>query len=136
VAIGTLGYPLGPHPESELTTNLYFGSTTIANLDESDRRISFNLLNKSTISLSAAIGAPDSPLEPYLERDLATNLYFGSTPIAIKDEYNYRIRFRRLQEIYNITIRGDQCIWNSSRNPSKNRFRYRSMIWLCPSSPL
>jgi hypothetical protein len=128
VAIGELGYPLGPHPESELTTNIYFGSTAIANLDESDRWISFNLLNKFTISLSAAIGASDSPLGPYPERDLAINLCFGSIPIAIKDESNHRIRFRQLQEIYNITTRGDQCIWHSSRNPSKNRSRYKSML--------
>jgi hypothetical protein len=55
-----------------------------------------------------AIGASSSLIGPCLERDLATYLYFGSTPIAIKDEFNRQIRFRRLQEIYNITTRGDQ----------------------------
>jgi hypothetical protein len=40
------------------------------------------------ISLLATIGASDSPLGPYSERDLATYLYSGSTPIAIKDEFD------------------------------------------------
>jgi hypothetical protein len=65
-------------------------------MDESDHRINFNLLNKSVILLSMAIGASDSPIGPRLERDLATYLYFDSTPIAIKDEFNRQIRFRRL----------------------------------------
>jgi hypothetical protein len=77
--IEALGSHLGPHLESDLATNLYCGSTRIANMDESDRQISFNLLNKSMISLSAAIGASDSPLGPRPKRDLATSLYFGST---------------------------------------------------------
>jgi hypothetical protein len=38
-AIGALGSPLGPHPESDLTTYLYPDSTPIANMDESDSRI-------------------------------------------------------------------------------------------------
>jgi hypothetical protein len=59
-AIGALESPLGPHLESDLTTDLYSTSTSIAIMDESDRRISFNLLTKSTISLSAAIGAVTS----------------------------------------------------------------------------
>jgi hypothetical protein len=80
--------PLGPHPESDLATNLYSGSTLIANMDGFDCRIIFNLLNKSTVSLSATIGASGSPLGPHLERDLAIDLYSGSTPIAIKDESN------------------------------------------------
>jgi hypothetical protein len=105
-------------------------------MDESDRRIIFNLLNKSAISLSAAIEASDSPLGPCLERDLTTDLYSGSTPIAIKDEFNHQIRFRRLQKIYNITTRGDQGIGLSSRNPYENGSHYRSILWLCPSSPL
>jgi hypothetical protein len=112
--------PLGPHLESDLATNLYSGSTLIANMDESDCRIIFNLLNKSTMSLSAMIGASISPLGPHLERDLAIDLYSVSTPIAIKDESNCRIRFRRILEIYKITTRGDQGIGLSSRNPSKN----------------
>jgi hypothetical protein len=57
VAIGALSSPLGPHPESDLPTDLYSGSTLIAIMDGSDRRISFNLLTQSAISLSAAIGA-------------------------------------------------------------------------------
>jgi hypothetical protein len=64
VVIGALGSPLGPHPESDLPTDLYSGSTLIAIMDGSDRRISFNLLTQSAISLSAAIGAWGSPLGP------------------------------------------------------------------------
>jgi hypothetical protein len=80
------------------------------------------------ISLSAVIGASGSPLGPHLESGLATDLYSGSTPIAIKDESNRQISLRELQEIYNITIRGDQDIGLSSRNPSKNKSRYRSIL--------
>jgi hypothetical protein len=112
-----LGSPLGPHPESDLTTDLYSGSTPIAIMDESDHQISFNLLTK--FSLSVAIRASSSPLGPRAERDLATDLHSTSTPITIKDESNRRIRFRRLQEIYNITTRSDQSIGISSRNPSE-----------------
>jgi hypothetical protein len=57
VAIGALGSPLVPHPESDLLINLYSGSTPIAIMDESDHRISFNLLTESAISLSATIRA-------------------------------------------------------------------------------
>jgi hypothetical protein len=35
VAIGTLSSPLGPHPESNLVTDLYSSSTPIANMDKS-----------------------------------------------------------------------------------------------------
>jgi hypothetical protein len=34
-AIGALSYPLGPHPESVLVTDLYSVSTPIANMDRS-----------------------------------------------------------------------------------------------------
>jgi hypothetical protein len=88
-----LSSPLKPHPESDLPTGLYSVSTPIAIMDESDRRISFNLLTKSAISLSAAIEAPGSPLGPRPERDLTTYLYSDSTLIAIKYESNHRIRF-------------------------------------------
>jgi hypothetical protein len=134
--IGALGSLLGHHLESDLRTDLYSGSTPIAIMDESDHRISFNLLTESAISLSAAIGASGSPLGPHPERDLATDLYSDSTPIAIKDKSNHQIRFRWLQKIYNITTRSDQGIWLSSRNPSKNISRCRSILWLCTSSPL
>jgi hypothetical protein len=86
--IRALGSPLGPHPESDLLTDLYSGSTPIAIMDESNRHISFNLLTKSVISLSVVIRASGSPLGPHPERDLTTNLYSGSTLIAIKDESN------------------------------------------------
>jgi hypothetical protein len=65
VAIGVLGFPLEPHPESDLATDLYSVSTPIANMDEFDRRISFNLLKKSVISLLTAIMESGSPLEPH-----------------------------------------------------------------------
>jgi hypothetical protein len=84
VAIRALGSPLGPHPESDLVTYLYSVSTPIVNMDMSDCQISFNSLNRSVISLSVAIGALGSPLGPHLESDLETDLYSGSTSIAIK----------------------------------------------------
>jgi hypothetical protein len=124
------------HPESDLTTDLYSGSTPIANMYEFNCQISFNCLNKSTISLSVVIGAVSSPLGPHSKRDLATDLCSNSTLIAIKDVSNCQTSFRWLQKIYNITIRGDQGIWLSSRNPSKNRSHYRSILWLYPSSQL
>jgi hypothetical protein len=136
VVIGALSSPLGPHPESDLATYLYSGYTPIAIMDKSDHWISFNRLNKFMISLLAAIRASDSPLGPRPERCLATNLYSASTPVAIKDESNRRISFRRLQKIYNITIRGGQGIELSYRNPSKNRSRYRSILCLYPSIQL
>jgi hypothetical protein len=83
-AIGALDSHLGPHPESDLVTDLYSGSTPIANMDRSGCQISFNRLNKFVISLSAAIGALSSPLGPHPESDLETYLYSGSTLIAIK----------------------------------------------------
>jgi hypothetical protein len=135
-AIGVLCSPLGPHTESDLATDLYSIFIPIANMDESGHRISLNLLNKSTISLSAVIGASGSPLGLHPQRDLATDLYSGSTLIGIKDESNHRIRIRQLQEIYNITTRCDKGIELSSMNPSKNRSHYRSIHWLYPSSPL
>jgi hypothetical protein len=84
VAIGALGSPLGPNPESDLATDLYSGYTSIIIIDKSGRQISFNSLNKSTISLSATIRALGSPLGPHLESDLKTDLYSSSTLIAIK----------------------------------------------------
>jgi hypothetical protein len=92
--IRALSSLLGPHLESDVATDLYSNSTSIVNMDNSDRRISFKLINKSAISLSAVIGASGSPLGPRPERDLAIDLHSGSAPIAIKDEYNRRIRFR------------------------------------------
>jgi hypothetical protein len=69
-AIGTLGSPLGPHPESDLVIDIYSVSTPIANMDSSSCQISFNRLNKSAISLSAMIGALGSPLELHAESDI------------------------------------------------------------------
>jgi hypothetical protein len=94
--IEALDYPLVSHLESDLATNLYSSSTPIAIMDESDHRISFNRFNKFMISLSATIGMSGSPLGPRIERDLATDLYAGSTMIAIKNGSNCRISFRRL----------------------------------------
>ncbi|WP_428637458.1 hypothetical protein, partial [Shewanella sp.] len=72
--IGALGSPLGPHPESDLPTDLYSGSTLIAIIDESDCRISFNSIKESATSLSVVIGALDSPLGSHPEIDLITDL--------------------------------------------------------------
>jgi hypothetical protein len=66
--IEALGSTLGSHPESDLVTDLYSGSTPIANMDRSGCQISFNSLNKSVISLSAVIGALCSPLGPHPEK--------------------------------------------------------------------
>jgi hypothetical protein len=82
--IGALDSPLGPHSESDLVTYLYSVSTLIANMDRSSCQISFNSPNKFVISLSAVIGALDSPLGPHPESDLEIDLYPDSTPIAIK----------------------------------------------------
>jgi hypothetical protein len=84
VVIGALGSPLGPHPESDLVIDLYSVSTPIANMNMSGYQISFNSLNKFVIPLSAVIGALGFPLGPHPESDIETNLYSGSTPIAIK----------------------------------------------------
>jgi gamma-glutamylcysteine synthetase len=64
-AIGALGSPLGPHPESDLVTDLYSGSTPIANMDRPGCQINFNSLNKSVISLSTTIGTLGSLLGPH-----------------------------------------------------------------------
>jgi hypothetical protein len=87
--IGPLGSHLGSYLEIDLATDLYSVSTPITNMDDFDYRISFNLLNKSTISLSAVIRTTVSPLEPRSERDIATDLHSVSTLIAIKDESNH-----------------------------------------------
>jgi hypothetical protein len=79
-----LGSHLGPHPKSDLVTDLYSGFTPIANVDMSGCQVSFNSLNKSVISLSAVIGTLGSPLGPHPESDLETDLYSGSTLIAVK----------------------------------------------------
>jgi hypothetical protein len=84
VTIEALGSLLGPYPKSDLETDLYSGSTPIANMDRFSCQISFNSLNKSVISLSAAIGALGSPLGPHPESDLETDLYSRSSLIAIK----------------------------------------------------
>jgi hypothetical protein len=83
-SIGALSSLLGFHPESDLEIDMYSGSIPIAIIVEFGRQISFNNLNKSSISLSAVIGALSSPLGPHPESDLETYLYSASTPIAIK----------------------------------------------------
>jgi hypothetical protein len=132
---GALGFPLGPHPKSDLATDLYSFYTPIAIINESGRRISFNS-KKFVISLSVTIEALSSPLGTRLERVLTTDIYSVSTPDVYQDESYHRINFRRLQESYNITTIGDQSIELSSRIPSKNKSRYRSILYLCPSSRL
>jgi hypothetical protein len=125
--IGALGSPLGPHPESALATDIYSGNTPIANMDKSDRRITFNCLNESAISLSAVIGVSDSPLGLYPKSDLATDLYSGSIPIATMDEFDSRISFNRLNKS---TISLSAVIGLSFRASSKKRSSYRSILWL------
>jgi hypothetical protein len=83
-AIRALGSPLVPNLKSDIVTDLYSGSTPIANMNESDCQISFNSLNKFIISLSAVIGASCSYLGSHPESDVETDLYSGSTSIAIK----------------------------------------------------
>jgi hypothetical protein len=97
-AIGAFCSPLGSHLESDIATDLYSSSTSIANIDESDHQTSFNSLKKSTTSLPAVIGALDSPLGPLLESDLPTDLYSVSTLIAIMDESDHRINFNFLNK--------------------------------------
>jgi hypothetical protein len=97
-AIRAMSSPLGPHPESDLATYLYSSSTPIANMDESNRQISFNRLKKSATSLSAVIEALGSSLGHYKESDLATDLYSGSTLIANMDEFDRRISFNHLKK--------------------------------------
>jgi hypothetical protein len=53
-------------------------------MDESNHQISFNRLKKFMTSLSAAIRASGSPLGPHPESNLETDLYSGSTLIAIE----------------------------------------------------
>jgi hypothetical protein len=98
VVIRALGSPLGPHLKSDLSTNLYSGSTPIAIKDESNLQISFNIVNKSSTSLSAAIGALGSPLRPHPESDLPTYLYSDSTLIVIMDESDRQISFNILNK--------------------------------------
>jgi hypothetical protein len=85
-AIGALGSPLGPHPERDLDIDLYSVSNPIAIMDEFGRQISFNNLKRFMTSLPATIEALGSPLGPHSESDLATDLYSGSTLIAIMDK--------------------------------------------------
>jgi hypothetical protein len=97
-AIETLSSPLGPHPESDLVTDLYSGSTSIANMEESDRWIIINNFKEFVILLLATIGALGSPLRSHPKSDLATDLYSVSTPIAIIDESGHHINFNSLNK--------------------------------------
>jgi hypothetical protein len=73
-------------------------TAVIAILDESDRQINFNSLKKSVTLLSAAIEALDSPLGPYQESDLVTDLYSDSIPIANMDMSGYQISFNSINK--------------------------------------
>jgi hypothetical protein len=70
----------------------------IAIMDEFDRQINFNSLKKFVTSLSAVIGTFDSPLGPYPESDLVTDLYSDSTPIANMDMSGCQISFNSLNK--------------------------------------
>jgi hypothetical protein len=90
MVMGALCSPLGPHPEGDPPTDLYNGSTLIDIIDESNRRVNFNLLSKSVISLPAAIGTSGSPLGPRPDRDLATDLHSSSTVTPrVSNTYDY-----------------------------------------------
>jgi hypothetical protein len=128
--IGVLGSHLGPHPESDITTDLYSCSTLIAIMDESDCHISFNSLNKSVTSLPVVIGALGSPLVPHPESDLATNLYSASTPITNMDESNRWISFNRLNKFAISLSGGIEGIRLSFSTPSRKRSMYRSIFFL------
>jgi hypothetical protein len=67
-------------------------------MDESDRQINFNSLKKFVTSLSAVIETFDSPLRPYPESDLVTDLYSDSTPIANMDMSSCQISFNSLNK--------------------------------------
>jgi hypothetical protein len=97
-AIEALGSPLGPHPKSDLATDLYSESTPIAIMDESDRQIMFNNFKESATSLLAVIEALGSPLGPHLESDFVTDLNSGSTPIAIMEKSDHRISLNCLDK--------------------------------------
>jgi gamma-glutamylcysteine synthetase len=73
-------------------------SATIAIMDESDRQINFNSLKKFATSLATAIRTLCSPLGPYLESDLVTDLYSTSTPIANMDMSGCQISFNSLKK--------------------------------------
>jgi hypothetical protein len=96
--IRALSSPLGPNLESDLATDLYSGSTLIANMDESDYRFIINRFKESVTLLSAMIGVLNSPLELHPKSDLDTYIYFGSTTIAIIDESDFQISFNRLKK--------------------------------------
>jgi hypothetical protein len=70
----------------------------IAIMDESDRQINFNSLNKFATSLSAVIGALGSPLGPHRKSDLVTNLYSASTPRANMDMSGCQISFNSVNK--------------------------------------
>jgi hypothetical protein len=55
-------------------------------------------LKKFETSLSVAIDALGSRLGPHTERDLATDLYSGSTSIIIIDKFDHRISFNSLMK--------------------------------------
>jgi hypothetical protein len=99
------------HSDCQINFNSLKKSTTslpaaIAIMDKSDRQINFNNLKKSVISLSVVIGALGSPLGPHLERDLITDLYSGSTPIANMDRSGCQISFNSLNKSV-ILLSGD-----------------------------
>jgi hypothetical protein len=96
--IRALVSPLGPYSESDLATDLYSGFTLIADMDESDRQISFSRLKKFVTSFPAAIGILCSSLGPHSESDLVTNIYAASTPIVNMDEFGRRITFNLINK--------------------------------------
>jgi hypothetical protein len=84
---------------SSSPTGMSIQFRTLVFHSKSEEQIQEHLyLKKFMISLPVAIGAFDSPLRPYPESDLATDLYSTSTPIAIMDGSNRHISFNSFKE--------------------------------------
>jgi hypothetical protein len=74
---------------------------------------------KFRISHSSAIGTLVTPLGPHPESDIATtDLYSGSIPIAIMDEFGHQISFNSLK-IQDLALSSDRGIELSFRTPSR-----------------
>jgi hypothetical protein len=67
-------------------------------MDEPGHQINFNSLEKSTTSLSAAIGALDSSLGTHPENNLVIDLYSTSTPIANMNRSGCQISFNNVNK--------------------------------------
>jgi hypothetical protein len=80
--IGALGSPLGPHPESDLATDLYSASTPIAIKTSPIAESVSDNFKKSITSVQEVIKTSGSPPGTPQKIDLATYLYSGSALAA------------------------------------------------------